>query len=174
MSLQYSFLDSYLYFNEHALPVVNQNNVQVISASLGQLLHLGPLYWRNQLQAQYFSDNTAYDLPALGLQSSLYVKTRIFKRKIGFQTGIDASWMSPSKGFAYMPATGIFYRSTAGDIGNFLVLDFHATISIKRFRAFAKLSHFNQAFMKANYFGMPHYPVNPLVFNFGISWEFYD
>lgn len=174
LSLQYSFLDSYLYFNEHALPVVNQNNVQVISASLGQLLHLGPLYWRNQLQAQYFSDNTAYDLPALGVQSSLYVKTRIFKRKMGFQTGIDASWMSPSKGFAYMPATGIFYRSTAGDIGNFLVLDFHATISIKRFRAFAKLSHFNQAFMKANYFGMPHYPVNPLVFNFGISWEFYD
>lgn len=174
INLQYSFLDNYLYFNHEALPAVNENNCQVLSASVAQLLHVGIFYWRNQLQTQYFSDNTAYDLPALGVSSSLYLKTRIFKQKLGFQTGFDASWMSQSKGFAYMPATGTFYQNVGSEYGNFVILDFHAAISVKRFRAFAKLSHFNQAFMKANYFSLLHYPINPMSFNFGISWEFYD
>ncbi|NLA23455.1 MAG: putative porin, partial [Bacteroidales bacterium] len=173
-NLNYTFLDKYLYFDQNALPKINQNLCNVLSASLSQFVSFGVFNWNNEIRTQYFSDKSVYDLPALGVHSSLYIKTKLFDKKLGFQSGVDFSWMTKSKGFAYMPATGVFYRNEYSEYGNFIVLDFHASILIKRFRGFIKLSHFNQAFMKANYFSLLHYPLNPLSFNFGISWEFYD
>lgn len=34
--------------------------------------------------------------------------------------------------------------------------------------------HVNEGFSNKHYFMTPHYPMNPMTFNFGISWTFYN
>ncbi len=172
--VHYYYLHRYLYFDAMAMPAFNSDPCNIVSATVNKHIRFGILNWYNHIQAQYISDNTAYSLPAMGLYSSLYVKAPVLKNKMIFQAGIDARYMTTSGGFAYMPATGVFYSNQTKEYGNFVILDFHSTIKIKRFRAFVKVSHFNEAFMAANYYSLLHYPANPLAFNFGISWEFYD
>jgi hypothetical protein len=73
-----------------------------------------------------------------------------------------------------MPANGCYYLQSERSTGNYFMADAYASIKVKRFRAFARMGHFNDAFMPSNYFNMLHYPDRPMAFNFGISWEFYD
>jgi len=173
-SLSYQYLDGFLYFDTDANPKVSSANCQVVSAEIGKKLNVGKFHWYNQLQLQYLSNDSILSLPLLGAYSSLYFQSPLFKKVLILQIGVDMTYFSSAFGYAYMPATGIFYRNTEKKYGNYFVFDAYASIKVKRFRAFVKASHLNDFFMPSNYYGLLHYPADPFSVNFGISWEFYN
>jgi len=173
-SVQYNFLDAYLYFDGQANPTVSDSNCNILSAEIGKKFNLGKFHWYNQVQVQYLSNQSILSLPLLGAYSSLYFQSPLFKKVLTLQIGVDGSYFSKANGFAYMPATGVFYRNSEKEFGNFFIFDAYVSIKVKRFRAFVKVSHFNDLFMPADYYGLLHYPADPMSINFGISWEFYN
>jgi hypothetical protein len=89
------------------------------------------------------------------------------------QLGFDIKYNSSIYGYAYMPALGAFYLQNYGKTGNYPNAGFYGVVKIKRLRGFVKISNFNSTFMPHSYL-LYKIPENPLSFNFGISWEFYD
>ncbi|WP_430384546.1 putative porin, partial [Bacteroides ovatus] len=50
----------------------------------------------------------------------------------------------------------------------------YANLHLKRTRFYVMMYHVNQGMSSPNYFLSPHYPINPRVLKFGLSWNFYD
>jgi hypothetical protein len=98
----------------------------------------------------------------------------MFHNALTLQVGIDAKFNTKFYGYAYMPATAVFYLQDDMKMGNYPNLGFYIGAKIKRFRVFFKLSNFNSTFMKPTFFSLYRLPDNPFAFNYGISWEFYD
>jgi hypothetical protein len=113
-------------------------------------------------------------LPEAVGYTSLYFMTGMFSNALLLQIGLDAKMNSNFYGYAYMPASGVFYLQDDKKFGFYPYLGFFVSAKIKRFRIFAKVSNYGSLFMKPTYFSLYRLPDNPLAFNFGISWEFYD
>ena len=76
-----------------------------------------------------------------------------------------------------MQKTGKFYLQPTADlveIGNYPIINVYANIHLKRTRIYAMMYHVNEGMGNRNAFYAPHYPINPRLFKFGISWNFYD
>jgi hypothetical protein len=73
-----------------------------------------------------------------------------------------------------MPATGQFHLQNTTLVGNYPLMNAYINLHLKQFRFFAMYYNFSQGFLPANYFTVPHYPLNPGMFKCGLSWNFYD
>jgi len=108
------------------------------------------------------------------LYSNVYVKSILFK-VLHFQLGVDCRYNTAYYANAYMPATGQFYLQDETRIGDYPLMNVYANFHLKRTRFF--LMYYNISdllFDKKEYFTVPNYALNPGMFKFGISWNFYD
>ena len=60
------------------------------------------------------------------------------------------------------------------EIGGYPIVNVYANLHLKRTRFYVMMYHVNQGMSSPNYFLSPHYPINPRVLKFGLSWNFYD
>ena len=77
----------------------------------------------------------------------------------------------------YSPVIGQFYNQNPDDkieIGAFPIVNVYANLHLKRTRFFIMMYHVNAGSGKSNYFLAPHYPINPRMIKFGLSWNFFD
>lgn len=75
------------------------------------------------------------------------------------------------------PVIGQFYNQNPDDkieIGAFPIVNVYANLHLKRTRFFIMMYHVNAGSGKSNYFLAPHYPINPRMIKFGLSWNFFD
>ena len=74
-----------------------------------------------------------------------------------------------------MPATGQFYNQQEKLIGNYPEMNVYLNFHLKRVRFYLAYMNFNRGLFGGDtYFNVPHYPLNPGMFKFGLSWTFYD
>ena len=93
------------------------------------------------------------------------------------QLGADVRYFTKYDAPAYMPATQQFYLQPEEgkvEIGGYPIVNVYANLHLKRTRFYVMMYHVNQGMSKPNYFLAPHYPINPRVLKFGLSWNFYD
>jgi len=164
---------NYIYFDTLALPT-QASNVTVTSAYLQKVLKLGGLHLVGKAVWQAITNTEAMGLPTLLGFGALYYQYPLVKNVLTVQLGISAFYRTPFYADVYNPATGIFHRQKDREIGNYPYADVFLNAKWKRTNLFFKFEHVNQGYPDNQYFISVHYPYNPRMFKFGLSWMFYD
>lgn len=167
----------YTYFNQQALPEQYSSNIQIISATLKQNFKVGILHLDNEVTWQKTSQKSILPLPELSLYHNLYLQTKLAKKVLSIQLGADVRYFSKYHAPAYTPAIQQFNLQAADDqvdIGGYPIVNIYANFHLKRTRFFVMMYHVNQGMGDRNYFLVPHYPINPRLLKFGLSWNLYD
>ena len=171
------YIKNYTYFNQQAVPEQKSGSIQVLSASLNQDFKLGIFHLDNEVTWQKSSDQTVLPLPDLSLYHNFYMQFKLAKKVLSVQLGADVRYFSKYNAPAYMPAIQNFYLQPENDqveIGGYPIVNVYANLHLKRTRFYVMMYHVNQGMSSPNYFLSPHYPINPRVLKFGLSWNFYD
>lgn len=169
-------IKNYTYFNELAKPQQYSGNIQLLSATVKQDFQLGLLHLYNEIVWQKTSNETVLPLPDLSLYHNLYLQFKVAKKVLSVQLGADMRYFTEYYAPAYMPATQQFHLQSSDKIkiGGYPVVNVYANLHLKRTRIYVMMTHVNQGMGKSNYFMAPHYPINPRVLEFGLSWNLYD
>lgn len=169
--------------NEHILSDISirqeSSGIQILNATLNQDFILGPLHWDNCVTWQYSSNETALPLPTLNVFTDLYFKF-LYARRMEIEVGADATWFTEYYAPDYSPAAGQFHiqnELSRVKVGNYPIIDVYLNCVLRSVRFYVMFSHINYG-MSGNGLGAPflapHYPVNPRMFRFGLSWTFFD
>lgn len=111
-------------------------------------------------------------LPELSVYSNMYLLFRIAK-VLHVQLGVDCRYYTKYKSEAFQPATLTFHTQDEIEVGNYPFMNAYINMKLKQTRFFVMMSHVNQGiFGGNNYFSLPHYPLNPSMFQMGLSIDF--
>ncbi|MBD8346757.1 putative porin [Dysgonomonas sp. HGC4] len=169
-------ISNYIYFNnlegiQMTSPTQDGGSVRVVSLRLDQNLHYGILHWDNQVSYQMSDKEDVIPVPTLSLYTNLYIKAKLAK-VLTMQLGVDAHYHTKYYALGYDPALGQFVNQDEVQIGNFPFATAYANFHLKKTRFFVMMYNVAKDFGDSNYFTVPHYPVNPMIFKFGLSWNF--
>lgn len=164
-------VQNYIYFGPNCMPIQHPGNVQIFSAHLEQNLHAGILHWDNRITYQVTSNDEVIPLPVLSVYSNLYLLFKVAK-VLDVQFGLDCDYYTKYYAPGYQPATMSFYNQREIKIGNYPFVNVYANMKLKKARFYVMFTHVNQGLIGKNYFSMPHYPLNPRKFQFGVSVDF--
>lgn len=157
--------------------VVKQNSgsVQVFMLQLCQDLVVGPLHWENEITWQKTTDEEVLPLPQLNCYSNLYLLFRIAK-VLRVQLGGDIRFFTKYYAPDYATAIGQFavqdYDNGPIKIGAYPIVNAYVNLHLKRCRIYVDAAHVNAG--HGRMYLAPHYPINPMTINFGLSWNFFD
>lgn len=169
-------LKNYIYFNKNAMPTQdNDHFIQIINADLQLNLSAWLLHWDNKVSYQYVNEPSIVPLPMLSAYSNFYFRHSFLKDDIfTLQIGVDCRFNTAYYANAYMPATGAFYLQDETLVGDYPLMNVYVNMHLKQFRVFLMCYNLSGAFMDPTYYAVPNYPLNPIMFKFGLSWNFYD
>lgn len=150
-------------------------SVQVLSASLAQDMKWRFIHLDAEVSFQTSTDKEVLPLPALNIYANAYVLFPI-ARVLRFQAGADMRYFTRYYAPDYAPSIQNYAIQDASvqrtQIGNYPILNVYLNLHLKRCRLYAAVSHVNAG--SGHYFLAPHYPINPLSFRFGLSWNLFN
>ena len=167
----------FLSFKNNAAVEQYTGNIQVLSAVLQQKFKFGILHLDGEVAYQKSSKQDILPLPELSMYGNLYIKTGLAKKVLQLELGADVRYFTKYYAPDYSPAIGQFYNQNPEDkieIGSYPIINVYANLHLKRTRFFVMMYHINQGSGSSRYFLAPHYPVNPKMIKFGLSWNFFD
>lgn len=170
-SLGIENVQNYQYFNADKKIDQYSGSVQVVSARLDQKLSAGALNWDNQLAYQTTTNQTVIPVPQFSAYTNLYILTKLAK-VLTIQAGIDAHFHTTYYAPGYEPALMAFYNQQNIKIGGFPMSTLYVNAHLKKTRFFVMYYNILKDVGKYGYFSLPHYPVNPMIFKWGLSWDF--
>ena len=174
----YALIANHVYIDEMGYPAQENPPLSVISTDAFKLFRLGHFRSLHRLSMQLTSNDLALPLPLAGYYQSTWFDHRIFFRLTNgvlyYQLGFDLIYHTSYYGPAYMPATGLFYNQREKETGNYPYLDVFVNLKVQRTRFFLKYEHVYSGLLPANFFTVPHYPMNQRMFKFGLAWTFYN
>lgn len=160
-----------IYYDNRGFISQSNANVQILAVRLEQKLSAGAFHWDNQLVFQTSSKEDVLPLPKFSVYSNIYLLTKVAK-VLSVQLGVDAHYHTEYYAPGYNPLTLQFYNQQEVKIGNFPITTVYANLHLKKTRIFAMLYNVTGSMGDSKYFSVPHYPVNPMIFKFGLSWDF--
>ena len=176
LKVQATYLNAgnYIFFNEKAEPEMLDKNLNYLEARIIHSWQIGKFGTDNMVRLQNVDESPAVYVPTIALFSSLYYHNSFFKNALRLKLGIDVTFSSDSELYQYMPATGVFYESTAKKAGNYPRLDLVGVLKIGTANLFVKLEHFNAGISSRDYYGAYLHPLTGRAFKFGLSWDLAD
>ncbi|MEG1573950.1 MAG: putative porin, partial [Bacteroidales bacterium] len=165
-------VQNYVFFNNMSLPEQESASIQIFSATLKQRFKVSIVHLDLEAVYQASSKQSTIPLPALSAYGNFYIQFKIAK-VLHTQIGVDCRYNTAYYGEAYQPATLSFHVQDEYKVGNYPIMTAYANMKLKMVRFYVMYSHFNKGlFGSNNYFSMPHYPLNPGSFQFGLSIDF--
>jgi hypothetical protein len=174
----YAIIDNYTDFDTLALPVQHSGGLSVASIYAKKDLRAWKFHLTTDLLVQKSSNTEILDLPLVSVRSTgFFDHTFKFKQtngRLSTQLGAEIIYNTPYHPYAYMPATGRFYRQYDYTAGDYPYINVFLNIKLKRTRIFLSFDHLNSGYSGYNYLQVPGYPMNVRMFRYGIAWTFYD
>ena len=167
-------LNNYIYFNEAALPEMNDKNIYVSSFTLKKAFRWGAFNHVHDILVQKASEDKIITLPLLAYKNSTYYAQSFFHEALKIQVGLDLYYNTTYFSDAYMPALGIFHRQNLMETGNYPFMNGFLNWTVKRTHFFLKYTNILAGYSGHNYFTAYGYPMNGRSLKFGIAWTFYD
>jgi len=93
---------------------------------------------------------------------------------IEVEYGFDLTYTTAFRGYAYMPATGVFLLQNQQNLGNYPHLNVFAQMKVKRTRLFVQWCHTFADLLPDQSFSVLNYPSMRPHLKYGIYWHFYD
>jgi hypothetical protein len=171
---QINQIDNYTYFGLNATPEQTGKGITILTGYLEKRFKLGNFYLNQKLVGQKGSEDKILPLPSFSIYSNNYYKNDFFSGALGFQVGFAVHYNTAFYAPDYMPSTGQFFLQNQKEIGDYPKVDLYLNFRIKRTRIFIMYEHMNASIGSKNYFGAPHYPLNPAMLKFGLIWTFYN
>ena len=153
------------------------DNIQIVSASLKQDFKLGILHLDNLITFQKSSNEDVLPLPKLTAYHNLYLSFGLAKKVLKIDMGMDLRYFSEYYAPDYSPAIGQFYlqnQETRYKLGGFPLANVYINMHLKRTRFFIMMYNVLKPTGEKSYFTIAHYPLNPRILKFGLSWNFFD
>lgn len=167
-------LQNYIYFDQERTVAQHAPNVQVLTAGVDQNIRLGVFNWDNRVVYQTSSNQEVIPVPSLSVYSNMYLKSLIVN-ELTFQFGVDAHYHTTYFSPGYEPALLQFYNQREKEIGNYPIATVYANMHLKQTRFFVMLYNAASAVLKPReYFSLPNYPVNPMMFKMGLSVDLHN
>ena len=151
-------------------------NISVFAIALDKDFRYGILNWENSIIWQTTNSKEILPLPVITAYTNLYLKFRIAK-VLKTEVGADLSYFTKYYADTYSPALGLYANQPTEDlikVGGHPIISVYANFHLKHTRFYLMASHLNYNKEGGTTFGAPHYPVNPFVIRFGLSWNFFD
>lgn len=151
-------------------------NISVFAIALDKDFRYGILNWENSIIWQTTNSKEILSLPVITAYTNLYLKFRIAK-VLKTEIGADLSYFTKYYADTYSPALGLYANQPAEDlikVGGHPIISVYANFHLKHTRFYLMASHLNYNKEGGTTFGAPHYPVNPFVIRFGLSWNFFN
>jgi hypothetical protein len=167
---------NHVYIGFSGYPDQYTGNIQVLCARLAQSFRAGIFGWDGEIIVQHASKDRLLPLPLLCAYSNTYIDVKPVP-VLSLQLGFDVHYFSRYDAPYYEPATMTF-RLQADDapvaVGDFPLVNAYANFHLKQTRFFISTYNLASLFLSPDYFSLPHYPLTPFVFKFGLLVHFND
>jgi hypothetical protein len=175
--LKITNVNDHLYFNQSKIPEQASGAAQILAAEVS-------LSWRflkrmelNSYAVYARVTGEAADvfrIPEWLINNQLSYRNNTFGKKMELQVGIDTQFRSSFNGHNYDPTVEQFYLQDDFSIPRYFLADAFINFKVGRALLFAKLVFINQDLSIPGYFTAPYYLGQHRVFDWGITWQFYD
>lgn len=176
--LNYAVIDNYTDFDTLALPSQHTGGLSVASLYAKKELRAWKFHLATDLLVQKSSNEAILDLPLFATRSSAFFEHLfLFKRtdgQLNTQIGAEVIYHTLYHPYAYMPATGRYYRQDNAETGNYPFINVFINLKLRRTRIFLMFDHLNSGMTGYEYYMIPSYPMNVRMFRYGLAWTFYD
>jgi hypothetical protein len=173
-----AIINNYTDFGPDALPSQYNSALTVSSLYIKKELSAWKFHLANDVLLQKSSNLKVLDLPLVTVKTAGFFEHNFhFKITNGYlntQVGAEVLYNTTYHGYAYVPATGRYYRQEYFLTGDYPYINVFLNIKLKRTRIFLMLDHVNSHFTGYNYFMVPSNPMNVRMFKYGLAWTFYD
>ena len=178
IKINYAIIDNYTDFNKEAIPSQHTGGLSVAALKVRKDMKAWKFHLDTDVIIQKSSNSEVLDLPLAALSAAGYFE-HLFRfpstgGKLYMQLGTDITYHTLYHAYAYMPATGRFFRQDETRTGNYPFINVFLNFKVKRTRAFIMYDHVNSGFMGNNYEMISPYPMNIRMFRYGIAWTFYN
>ncbi len=175
LSFSQSVVSDKIYYDANAYAAQSSGSVSVTALYARKDFKVGGFNFGHRLLFQSTSDDSVVTVPDMSAFLSYYYQFWVVPKVLELQIGFDGRYTSEYYMPGYNPALGVFYNQREVEVGTDPYVDFFVAGKWKRMRIILKYQHINDGFMTGtNDFAVAHYPLNPGMFKFGISWGFYD
>lgn len=166
-------LGQYVHLNSDFEPIQQEKPAQVVQLTLFAPVRTKYFALDAQLALQH-STNKAITVPLFaGKMSALYT-TRIFKKRLRFQVGLDMFYNTLYYADGYNPILHQFYTQQDFYAGNYLYLNAHLAFRVKRISFYLRGGNLLAGLFNFHYMTTPAYPMQGRSLELGIDWKFYD
>lgn len=166
-------LGQYVHLNSNFEPEQVKKSAQVVQLTLFAPVRTKYFALDAQLALQH-STSPAITVPLFaGKMSALYT-TRIFKKRLRFQVGLDMFFNTLYYADGYNPILHQFYSQQDIYTGNYLYLNAHLALRVKRISFFLRGGNLLSGLFNFRYMTTPYYPMQGRSLELGINWKFYD
>jgi hypothetical protein len=178
LKFNYAIINNYTDFDTTAHPFQYSSALSVAAITVSKDLRLWKFHLNSDVILQQSSNRKVLDLPFVALRSAAYFE-HLFRfqstgGRLNTQLGAEVLYHSGYYAYAYMPATGRYYRQDKTLTGNYPYLNVFFNFKVKRTRVFFMFDHVNSGMMGYNFAMVPSYPMNVRMLRYGLSWTFYD
>jgi hypothetical protein len=178
IKFNYAIINNFTDFDSTARPSQHSGGLSVAALSVRNELKAWKFHLVSDMLVQKSSNPNVLDLPLLTIRSAGFFEHLFrFKRtggKVNTQLGVDISYNTLYHPYAYMPATGRFYRQEMTSSGNYPFINAFFNFKVQRTRVFVMYDHLNAGLMGYGYSMIPSYPMNIRMLRYGVAWTFYN
>ena len=176
MAMNYVITDEYGRTGQSMQVRQKSGALSLFTVELKQDFALGALHWENILTYQKSTDKEVLPVPDLNVYSNLFLRFKI-AHVLKCDFGTDVRYFTKYYAPDYCPALGQYAvqeGSQRTQTGGYPFVNIYANFHLKQTRFFIMMSHVNSGNGTREYFLTPHYPTNPRIFRFGVSWNFFN
>ncbi len=178
IKFNYTIIKNYTDFDLTAHPSQYTGNLSVAGVTVSKDLSIWKLHLAPDVIIQKSSNTNVLDLPLVTVRAAAYIEYFFrFKQtggRLNTQLGVDVTYNSLYHPYAYMPATGRFYRQDLVTVGDYPFMNVFVNLKVKRTRIFVMFDHINAGIYGNKFNMVPLYPMNIRMLRYGIAWTFYD
>ena len=173
LSFNFFHIGRYVFLNSQYLPEQSEKSAQVIQLELFAPLRTKHFSIDANLALQH-STNKAITVPLFAGKLSALYSTRIFKKRLRFQVGIDLFYNTKYYADGYNPILHQFYAQQYLITGNYLYVNAHLALRVKRTSFFLRGGNLIAGLFSYRYITTPGYPMEGRSLELGLNWKFYD
>jgi hypothetical protein len=173
ISARFFNLGRYVYLNNDYEPQQLGKPAQVIQFELNTPVRTKHFALDAELALQH-STSTAITVPLFAGKLGAAFRTRIFKKKLHFQVGVDLFYNTKYYADGYNPILHQFYSQQLMTTGNYLYVNAHVAFRVRRISFFVRGGNLFSGLFSFHYITTPDYPMQGRNFEVGVNWKFYD
>jgi len=171
--INYGQFKNFVYMDSLARPTQYSKNFSLMTIYLNKTFRLWKFRVAGRAAYQMASSNVAVSVPKIAAFGALYYEDVLFKVMF-LQLGGDVYYHTAFYQPNFAPITGQFYEQRSLLSKEEPLYDIFLNFRLKRAVVYLKMENVTKDFSSSAYFPLEKYPVQTLLFKYGVIWKFHN